>query len=94
MSAILSVWFLGEKIVWKYDMMAFVMISTGTIAVVLISKETEAELTTEDIVAQLSSVKVILLIIVYFAAIIGNYLLSIWFNRQVRLFEIQGVNWA
>ena len=41
MSAILSVWFLGESIVWKYDLPAFVLISGGTTAMVMLSKETE-----------------------------------------------------
>ena len=41
MSAILSVWFLGESIVWRYDMPAFVLISGGTTAMVMLSKETE-----------------------------------------------------
>ena len=41
MSAVLSVWFLNEKIVWGYDLLAFFLISGGTIAMVLLSKETE-----------------------------------------------------
>ena len=41
MSAILSVWFLNERIVWGYDLLAFFLISGGTTAMVMLSKETE-----------------------------------------------------
>ena len=50
MSAILSVWFLDEKIVWGYDILAFTLISGGTTAMVMLSKDTEVELTTEVII--------------------------------------------
>ena len=41
MSAILSVWFLDESLVWRYDLPAFALISGGTTAMVMLSKETE-----------------------------------------------------
>lgn len=50
MSAALSVWFLDEKIVWGYDLVAFLLISSGTTAMVVLSKENEAVLTTEMII--------------------------------------------
>ena len=49
MSAILSVQCLQERMVWSYDLSAFFLISAGTTAMVLLSRETEAELTTEII---------------------------------------------
>ena len=48
-SAILSVQCLQERMVWSYDLSAFFFISAGTTAMVLLSRETEAELTTEII---------------------------------------------
>ena len=49
MSAILSVQCLQERMVWSYDLSAFFLISAGTTAMVLLSRETEAQLTTEII---------------------------------------------
>ena len=49
MSAILSVQCLQERIVWSYDLSAFLLISAGTTAMVLLSRETEAKLTAEII---------------------------------------------
>ena len=50
MSAILSVWFLDERIVWRYDLLALFLISGGTTAMVILSKENEVQLTTEIII--------------------------------------------
>ena len=41
MSAILAVWFLNERIVWRYYILAFMLILSGTVAMVIITKEKE-----------------------------------------------------
>ena len=80
MSAILSVWFLEESIVWKYDLPAFVLISGGTTAMVMLSKENEVQLTTEVITDQLTSLKSALFYIFYIIFVVLNYLLTRWFT--------------
>ena len=39
MSALLAVWFLNERIVLAYDLPAFVLISAGTITMVMVSQD-------------------------------------------------------
>ena len=94
MSAILSVWFLNERIVWSYDLLAFFLISGGTIAMVMLSKSKETVLTTEIIIDQLTSLKSALFFAFYIVFVVLNYLLTRWFTGQIRLFERQGVRWA
>ena len=49
MSAMLAVSFLGEQIIWKYDLVAFGLIATGCTMIVMLSKEAEQQMTTEKI---------------------------------------------
>ena len=94
MSAMLSVWFLDERIVWRYDLPAFVLISGGTTAMVMLSKENEVQLTTEVITDQLKSLKSALFFAFYIIFVVLNYMLTRWFSGQIRLFERQAVRWA
>lgn len=79
-SALLAVYFLNEKLAWAYDCSAFALISGGTIAMVMLSKETERQLTTEIIQSQLSSLQTILFGVVYLALVIVSYVVNSWFN--------------
>lgn len=87
MSAFFSVWFLGEKMIWGYDLLAFFLISGGTTAMVMLSKETETQLTTEVITDQLTSIKSALFFAFYIIFVVLNYMLTRWFTGQIRLFE-------
>ena len=51
-SNLLAVRFLGEKLVWKYDLLAFFLVIGGCTAIVLLSK-TEEEVLTPDKVKEL-----------------------------------------
>ena len=87
MSAILSVQCLQERMVWAYDLSAFFLISGGTTAMVLLSRETEAKLTTEIIAGQLKSIQAISFFAFYIIFAVLNYMLTRWFTGQIRLFE-------
>ena len=39
-SAMLAVYYLDERIVWRYDLLAFCLIAAGTIIICLLSRET------------------------------------------------------
>lgn len=49
-SAILAVNFLGERIVWRFDLTAFLMIAAGTATICLLSSSSEKQLTTDLII--------------------------------------------
>ena len=40
---ILAIKFLGEKLVWKYDLSSFILIVVGCMAIVLLSEADDAE---------------------------------------------------
>ena len=42
---LVAMWWLGERIVYKYDIPAFILIVAGSTAIVLLSVEGEAEYT-------------------------------------------------
>ena len=46
---IVAMWWLGEKIVYKYDVPAFILIVAGSTAIVILSVEGEEEYTPEVI---------------------------------------------
>ena len=41
MSAMMAIYFLDERIVWRYDLAAFTLIAIGTTVICLLSKESE-----------------------------------------------------
>ena len=45
---IAAILWLGEKIIWKYDLPAFVLIVTSSTAIVLLSAEEELDYTPEE----------------------------------------------
>ena len=94
MSAMLAVYFLEERIVWCYDLLAFVLISAGTAIICLLSQENETRMTTEDITGQLVSIGTLCFGLIYVAFVVVNYMLTRWSESQIRLFERQAVSWA
>ena len=94
MTAVLAIVFLKERIVWRYDAVAFLLISGGCTGIVLLSQSKESESTTEDVVRQLTSLRTIFFCAFYIAFVVCNYMLTRWFEGQLMLFEKQGVQWA
>jgi len=78
MSAALAVYCLGEKIQWIYDTIAFILISSGTTAMVLLSKENEQSFNAVEVRNQLKSVNTITFAILYFFFMFVNYLITSW----------------
>ena len=94
MTSTMAILFLEEQIVWRYDLMAFLLISIGTTGIVLMSHSTETALSTAEIESQITSMKTIGFCIFYIVFVVSNYMLSRWFRGQLRLFERQGEIWA
>ena len=44
-----AAWWLGEKMIWKYDLPAFVLVVGGSTAIVLLSKEEDRSYTPAEI---------------------------------------------
>ena len=54
-NAIIAIWYLGEKLIWKYDLPAFVLVVGGSTAIVLLSEENDATYTPASIKALIES---------------------------------------
>ena len=94
MTAVLAIVLLKERIIWRYDGVAFLLISGGCTGIVLLSQDKESERTTEDVKRQLTSWRTILFCAFYIAFVVSNYTLTRWFEGQLTVFEKQGVQWA
>ena len=70
-SNLLAVRFLGEKLVWKYDLIAFFLVIGGCTAIVLLSKTEEKELTPDKVKELLFSIPTIAYLSFTIALMIG-----------------------
>ena len=87
MSALLAVWFLNERIVPAYDLPAFILISAGTITMVMVSQDQQTEVTTLTIESQLSSNRAKFFLVFYLLVLVSNFMMARWFTRQIKSFE-------
>ena len=65
-----AILWLDEKIIWKYDLPAFVLIVASSTSIVLLSAEEELDYTPEEMAKQLKSTKAIVLYIVSIAILL------------------------
>ncbi len=79
--AMLAVVFLNERIIWRYDLSAFLFISAGCTGIVLLSKSSEIAMTTEIVVDQLTQVSAILFLVLYITFIVVDYMLKGWIDN-------------
>lgn len=89
MNNILSVLFLGERVVWKHDAVAIGLIIAGNLTIVFLSDYSETSYTPDDIHKDLFSVTTLVYTsigLIFTAATIVQF---IWHSRQVRLFNRQ-----
>ena len=81
-----AILWLDEKIIWKYDLPAFVLIVASSTAIVLLSAEEELDYTPEEMARQLKSTKAIVLYAASIAILLLALLaLKILINRTDRL---------
>ena len=80
MSAGLAMCFLGERLVWRYDLAAFTFILVGCTGIVLLTKENEEQLTTEIVIDQMTSIKTVFFGLFYVFFLVFNYVFTRWFN--------------
>lgn len=89
MGAMLAVGFLKERIVWRYDLLAFILISCGCTGIVLMTKESESSeiaQTTEEVLAQLGSIEAMIFGSLMISIVVLYYILEGWFEGQICLF--------
>ena len=64
-NVVAAIW-LGEKIIWKYDTLAFILLVGGSTAIILLSKEDDEKYTPSDIKRHLTSTGSVLYLIFTF----------------------------
>ena len=79
--AMLAVAFLKERILWLYDLSAFVFISAGCTGIVLLSKSSEIAMTTDIVVDQLTQISAIMFLVLYIIFIVSDYMLKTLFDN-------------
>ena len=84
---VLAIKFLGEKLVWRYDLASFVLIVVGCGAIVLLSEADETPQTPEVIKADLASAQTILFLLVFVALVILSLYSAKLLVRQTSQFE-------
>ena len=74
-NVVAAIW-LGEKIIWKYDLLAFFLLVGGSTAIILLSKEDDEPYTPADIQHHLTSTGTIIYLICT-VVLIGAGILSL-----------------
>ena len=91
----LSIKFLGEKFILKYDLPAFSLMASGGIMIVLLAATKSEDIRTPDeIVALLESTQSIIFFIITIAIGIGTVIYLRVFLKQIRRFEKELHAWA
>ena len=92
-SNLLAVRFLGEKLVWKYDLLAFFLVIGGCTAIVLLSKTEEEELTPDKVKSLLFSIPTIAYLSFTIALMIGALISLNLLVKATKDFEQDMHNW-
>ena len=86
-SNLLAVKFLGEKLVWKYDLPAFILICIGFMAIVLISKTEEQELTPDRVIELLTAVRTIIYLSFTIGLMVASLVALKFLVKSTKIFE-------
>ena len=87
MNNLLAVWYLDEKIVWKYDGPAIFLIIFGGLLIVTLSNYDEKTYTPDDVRRLLSSGVTIVSFIVCAIFTAGTIVQYLWQLRKLKLFN-------
>jgi hypothetical protein len=90
----LSIRYLGEKFVWKYDVPALTLMSLGALVIVLVSEADEKKFTPEEIKELLTSLQSIIFNSIQCALLIGTMVYLNVFLLQIKKFEADIGQWA
>lgn len=85
-NGLLAIYFLGEKFIFRYDLVAWFLIIAGNVLILLRSSKVERSYSPEEIVQILSSTKVIVFFSFIFAFLIFGLTLMARVNRALNKF--------
>ena len=92
-SAFLSITFLGEKFVWKYDLTAVFLIVTGSVLIIIQSDLQEKSMDSQEVALVLTSTKGIVFIICAWILHATTFLMVLWMLKKVSEFESDCERW-
>ena len=92
-STILSIRFLKEKFICKYDLPSFTLIIIGCTIIVALSNQEETEYSPERIKKLLKSTQYVVFIIVYFTLAISTAFIWNWVMTHVIRFNQKSNDW-
>ena len=90
----LSIRFLGEKFLWKYDLPAFALMATGAITIVLLADTDEKLFTPDQMTALLSDLRSVVYLLISLALVVFTVIYLRMFLKQVVRFEEDCHSWA
>lgn len=93
MSTFLSIMYLGEKPVWKYDITSTTLIVTGCLVIVFLSSYDDITFTADDIVKLLTRPVTICFLSFFVFSAACTYLFWQWFQKTIKKFNGELNTW-
>ena len=93
MSTFLSIMYLGEKPVWKYDITSTTLIVTGCLVIVFLSSYDDITFTADDIVKLLTRPVTICFLSFFVFSAACTYLFWQWFQKTINKFNGELNTW-
>ena len=90
-NALLSIYFLGEKFICKFDLLAWSLICAGNAMIISASLTDDRSYTPEEIINILSSPTVIIFVISMFAFLAFSLVFIFQTTRKLRKFNIDAI---
>ena len=92
-NSILSVIYLGETVVWRYDLVAYTLIIGGSLMIVLLSSYEEQEYTPDDIKALLWSDTTLVFFLIFVVFTVLTIIQYFWHTRELKKFNALANQW-
>ena len=86
-SNILAIKFLGEKIIWKYDLASFILIVIGCMGIMLLSEVDDEEPSADMIKGLLSSFQTMFFLLLFVISVVASLFLTNLLIKAVSKFE-------
>ena len=86
-SNILAIKFLGEKIIWKYDIASFILIGIGCLGIIILSEVDEEKPSADEIKGLLSSIQTMFFLLLFVTSLVASLFLTNLLIKAVSKFE-------
>ena len=93
LSNLLAMRFLGEKIIWKYDVPAFLLVVAGCTSIMLISEEDDQKLDKAQVLYLLRQPQTIIFSILTLLTLIVSLISFNRLGKNMKKFELDVHNW-